>query len=246
MNKLASPDDLKNYALRRLGSPVINIEIDDTQIDDRIDDAIQLFVERHFDGVDEVYLKHTVTDRDAARGYIIVKDDIVAITELYSIGDAGSGSEELSRLNYHIAQSDIVDFLGSANTTVEYYLTRQHIDLINQIFTPRRSFSFNSISHKFDPVDALKAGNIVVYRAYQALDVDLYEDIYNNMWMKKYVTALIKRQWGENTKKFDGVQLPGGVTVSGQTIWSEADAEITKLEEEFANTYELPVNFFIA
>ena len=208
MNKLASPNDLKEYALRKLGKPVINIEIDDGQIDDRIDDAIQMFTQRHYNGVDEVYIKHVVTDRDQTRGYIIVPDDIVAITELYSIGDPGSSTEEFTRLNYHIAQSDMVDFIGNANTVVEYYLTRQHISLINEIFNPRRTFMFNAVSHKFDPIDALTAGNIVVYRAYKALDVDMWEDVYNNEWMKKYSTALIKKQWGENTKKFDGVQYP--------------------------------------
>lgn len=244
MNKLGSPADLSNYALRKLGSPVINIEVDQTQLDDRVDDAIQLFSQRHYDGYDEVYIAHTVTSTEASNGYIKVPDSIEAISELYELnGSSDSSIEAFDRLSFRLANSDIFDFLSSGGGgLVDYYMTMSHINLINEMFVPRRTFNFNSITHRFVPASGMQAGAVFAYRAYKVLDPDYFEDVYNNEWVKKYTTALIKKQWGENLKKFDGVQMPGGVVLNGQKIWDEAVEEITKLEDEFSLTYELPLD----
>lgn len=248
MNKLASPDDLAEYAKRKLGAPVINIEVDSTQVDDRIDDAMQLFTQRHFDGYDEVYIAHTVTSAEVSNGFFTIPENIVSIADLYFLnGSSDSSIEAFDRLTFRMANSDIFDFLSSGGGgLIDYTMMQSHINLINEIFTPRRTFSFNSITHRFTPAEPISAGTVLAYRAYRVVDPDDFEDVYNNEWVKKYATALIKKQWGENLKKFDGVQMPGGVVLNGQVIWNEAVEEITKLEDEFSLTYELPLDMIWA
>ena len=248
MAKLASPDDLVSYAKRKLGSPVVNIEIDETQEDDRIEDAIQLFTQRHYNGSEEVYISHTVTSSEATKGYFEAPEGVEAILELYELnGSSDSSIEAFDRLSYRLANSDIFDFLTTGGGgMVDYYLTQMHINLINELFVPRRSFNFNAVTHRFVPAEPFRTGEVFAYRAFKIIDPSDFEDVYDNEWVKKYATALIKKQWGTNLKKFDGVQMPGGVTLNGQTTYDEAEAEITKLEEEFSLTYELPLDMIIA
>ena len=248
MAKLASPEDLANYAKRKLGAPVINIEVEDSQVEDRIDDAIQMFTQRHFNGYDEVYISHTITAADVQRGYVDMPENIDAVIELYELnGSSDSSIEAFDRLSYRLANSDIFDFLTmGGGGLADYHLMQSHIALINELFVPRRTFSFNSITHRFASAEPMVLGAVFAYRAYEILDPADFQDVYNNEWIKKYASALIKRQWGSNLIKFDGVQMPGGVTLNGRQLYDDADTEITKLEEEFSLTYELPVDMFFA
>lgn len=246
MPQLESPEDLKEYCLRQLGKPVINIEIDDTQIFDRIDDTVDKFIESHYNGVTEVYLLHTITAAEVLRGFLRPNENVVSILEvLDKDGDAsGSSLEEFERLNFNLSQSEFFNNMIKAGVS-EYYLTRQHLNLFSDIFSPSRSFQYNPIRGYLNISDALVEGNIVIIHGYESIDPECDTLVYNDHWVKEYATALIKRQWGNNVKKFDGVQLPGGVTMNGQTIYDEAVVEIEKLDTEFTLKYEEPVDFFM-
>jgi len=246
MASLESSDDLIQYCYRWLGAPVINIEVDETQAIDRIEDAIQLFTQRHYDGTNEVHISHTVSAKDVSNGFITAQEGVTAVTKLYGVDKNDILGEEFERLDFLIANSDLLNNLGSSDGLVGWYLTKSNIETIVDLFKPKTQFSFNAVSRILDPMDPLKEGAVIMYKCYKSLDVETYEDVYNNEWIKKYTTQLIKRQWGSNLKKFDGVQLPGGVSMNGQVLYDEAQSEIDKLLEEFSNSYELPVDFFVA
>ena len=245
MATLESPEDLKNYCLRKLGAPVINIELDDTQIYDRIDDAVDKFVLQHYNGTTEVYKVHTITAKEVSKGYIMPARTMVSILSVMDAGGEGSGSsvEEFERLDFRIAQTDMFSSMGSM-ATGEYVMKMQHINMFKQIFSPTRSFQYNPIKKYLMVCDTLIAGNKIILHGYENLDAEVDVLVYNDIWMKKYTTALMKQQWGTNVKKYNGVQLPGSITLNGQVIYDEATAEIEKLEEEFSLKYELPVDMF--
>lgn len=249
-----SAAELKQYCLRELGSPVINIEVDDTQLNDRIDDAMQYFIERHYEGVQEIYRTYTVTARDVRNGYLTIPSDVVSVVELIdpsTSDNTGSSLEEFERLNYRLAQSDLFNGItgrrgGGGIELTSYVLTMQNISHMLDILSPSRNFYFNAVTHQMRTSGRLVEGNFIILHTYESYDVENFVDVYNVRWVKKYATALIKKQWGNNLKKLSNVQLPGGVELNGQQIYDEAKEEIDKLEEEFSLKYELPVDFFTA
>jgi len=385
MATLQSSTDLKDYCFRALGSPVINIEMDSAQAFDRIDDAIAFFVERHFNGTEEVYFKYTVSRADVDNGYISMPKEYVALLDVLSSSNPKTGEPQWS-FQYRFMQDLNDRMIGGANsgTLSEYYISMSHLNLMQDLLTTKRSFLYNSISNHLYPKwkltdvgsvnilkspenitttdwvssnitatanDALdtssqlnadtittnapgtfslsqtidtksyvrgtytvafgiKAGtytgnltlsihdsmgtlvksqvitpselwtkdfiqftydlhhaddivvtlsgtstapgetlfifnpwlyvnNILVLHGYKAIDTTQSVNVFNDRWVKKYATALIKQQWGSNLKKFEGVQMPGGITLNGQTIYDEATTEIDKLLEDFSMDYEL-------
>lgn len=246
MLKLGSPEDLKNYCYRALGYPLINIEVEDSQANDRIDDALQWFTERHIDGATEQFVRVTFTSADAQRQSVRLPDEIIAVTEIIDPSlTSGSGREDFDRLRYMVAQSDYFDFSrkgGRNYDLLSYDLTMQYISLMNMYFQVRRNFNFNKMTHQvMVPSGSIVEGNWFIVRGYLAQNPDKAVDIFNDEWVKRYSTALMKMQWGNNLKKFEGVQMVGGVTLNGQKIWDEAQAEIDKLHEEFERKYSAPL-----
>lgn len=246
MLKLGSPDDLKNYCFRALGSPVINIEISPVQANDRIDDALQWFTERHIDGATEQFVKVTFTSADAARQTIRLPEEFIAVTEVIDPTlNSGSGREDFDRLRYLVAQSDYFDFSrkgGRNYDLLSYDLTMQYISLMNMYFQVRRNFSFNKMTHQIMvPSGSIVEGNWFIVRGYLSQDPEKAVDIFNDEWVKRYSTALMKKQWGNNLSKYDGVQMVGGVTLNGTRILEEAVTEIDKLHEEFERKYGAPL-----
>lgn len=240
MAKLSSADDLIEYAYRKLGKPVINIEVDDTQAQDRVEDALQLYIQRHFDGVQEEWIKYTLTATDISRGYKIMNNDIVEVVELIPMNS--TTSEAWTGIIYQFRLHHLENFTSPDMTN--YIITMQHINLVKQLLTPVRTFTFNHLTHKLTLLGDMSEGNFFVAKVYKALDTDFYTDIFNDEWMKKYTTALIKKQWGSNLKKFGNVQMPGGVELNAQEIFEEGREEVQELEQEFSEKYELPVDFF--
>lgn len=237
---LQCTDDLKAYCLRKLGEPCINIEVDTTQADDRVDDAMQLFCQRHFDGTEEVWEKYTLTAGDISRGYKTIRDDIVAVVDLVTM--ATTSSEKWTDLTYQFKLNQLVNFTVP---DISYFkLSMSHINLVRQTLTPTRTFTFNKATHQLAIQGSLVPGNFFVIHGYRVIDPEDFPDVYNDEWIKTYTTALIKQQWGSNLKKFSGVQMPGGITLNGQTIYDEATEELAKLLEEFSLRYELPVSMF--
>lgn len=308
----SSRQQLIDYCLRKLGHPVIEINIDDDQLDDRIDEALQFYREFHYDAVEKVYLKTlcapsilnvtttagfqvediiTASTGETAVIHAIKSDSILEIKKVSgniaanaTVTGAGGGTAnvvscvlgpvdskhfELSPLitgvtrvmpftdktsglgifdiRYQILVNDL--YTLQSTDLIYYSQIKTHLELINQLLVGRKPIRFNRHMNKLYvdmswDVD-VKVGDYVIVECYRFLDPDVYSDVYNDMMLKRYAAALIKRQWGENLKKFEGVQLPGGVTLNGQKIWDEAIEEIEKLEQEFRDTWEEPTMFFV-
>ena len=253
MAKLQSVADLKAYALRKLGSPVINIEVDTTQATDRIEDAIQMFVERHYDGVEETYIKITTSATDVTNGYFTIPDNIVAITALLEPNTGGANGESFMDAEWQFGKATMEDLLSgtpSSETFNSYELTLQYIELMNRYFTPARHFTHNRATNQmFVHGTTFVDGNTFIIKGYRMVVPDegtgYAIDLFDDAWLKKYTTALIKQQWGSNLSKYEGASLPGGVSTRGPELYSEATEEINQLLEEFSATYELPLDFTV-
>lgn len=241
----SSRSTLKEYALRALGSPVIEINVDDSQLEDRIDDALQFFAEYHFDGVERTYIKHQITQTDIDNEYIAMDDTVVSVTKVFQLSE---GTRNMFDVRYQIAFND---FYGMRNPTslINYEITKRHLALIQDILSPEKPIRFSRVTDKLkidtDWSETFVVGNYIVAEAYVSLDPETYPEIYNDRLLKQYVTALFKRQWGQNLSKYDGISLPGGVTFNGKQIAEEAQTEINKLEEKVQDMYELPPEFMV-
>jgi len=246
MAKLNSKAGLSAYCLRQLGSPVINIELDVAQIDDNLNDAVALYLERHFNGVEEVFWKHVVTAADVTKGYITTVPEIVSVLGILSQPLTGSG-EILENINFSM-QASLNSSLANimATNVTDIYMAKQHISLIDKMFERDFHVEFNSAVNRLRVTQTLTEGATIILHAYRSLDPDEQDgEVWDDRWLKKYATALLKKQWGSNIRKFKGVQLPNGMTMDGEGIYGEAVEEITKLEEELELRYEEPPEFFI-
>ena len=340
--------ELKDYCLRRLGAPVLEINVDDDQIDDLIDDAIQLFQERHFDGIEKMFLKHKLTASDVAKfrgldqeqllgtatGAVLTVNileegtsgyttstaisgaggnssnatfDITAvdgkITEVevnaagtnYLVDDEitfvnGSGDAKIKvtgiqeqteweerdnflqippqvlginkvfgvkgsnirsnmfGLEYQLFLNDLYQF-GSVDI-LSYFMTKTYLETLDMVlnngaFIPYR---FNRRADRlYIDTDRLMLdeGSYLIIDCHRLLDPQTYTEVYNDPFLKKYTTALIKRQWGQNLIKFKGAQLPGGITMNGRELYDDGNSEVMKIEDEITSTYELPPNWEI-
>jgi hypothetical protein len=245
-----SRSDLKEYCLRRLGKPVLNIEIEDSQAEDRIDDVLQRFMERHYAGSFETIIRIPFTSRDEHFQTIKMPKGILAVLEIFESGrgDTSGSAEEFERLNYLLSQGDLWEMarpMGSNHDLSNYETTLQYISLLRRYFSPSRSFNYSMATGELRVTSGrIIENNFILARIYRSVDPVKSMNVYDDQWIKDYTTALFKRQWGENLKKYDGVQMVGGVTVQGQKIWDEAMEEIAKLDELFTARYELPIDFF--
>lgn len=245
MAELASRDDLKQYCLRRLGAPVIKINVEDTQVEDRIDDALQLYQDYHYDASELYYWQHTITQNDVDQRYFDIDPSVFGITRIFPINDTIT-QNNMFDLRYQLRLHELYDFTSTSYTN--FSITMQHLQNLEQMFTGDIPIRFQRHTHQLH-VDwawggtEAAVGSVVVAEGYRSIDPETYESIYNDMWLKKYTTALIKRQWGEQMKKFGNVQLPGGIVLNGKETYDEAIDEITKLEDEMQDRYSLPVMF---
>ena len=315
MAKPTTRRQFKDYCLRRLGFPVIDINVDDDQVEDRIDDALQFFEDYHFDGVEKLFMKHKITAEDISRRWIYCPDAVVFVTGILPFDDSNS-SINMFDLRYQLRLHDLYDF--TSVSYVSYEITMQHIRTLNLLFSGTPQFRFNRKQNKiFLDVDwdrDLQEGEYVIVECYRAMrpdtitltgtvtgnttsntlvgysttfDQEVVEndfiningeskqirninsssqitlvgpmssnvdnvtvtvtgvsDVWNDRFLKKYATALIKYQWGSNLSKFAGIQMPGGVTLDGPRIMEEAKTEMDKIEEEMYNFNSLPSEIF--
>ena len=236
-----SRTELKNYCLRRLGHPVIEINIDEDQMQDRIDDALEFYRDYHYDGVERTYYKHQVTADDRTNGYISSPTNINGVINVFPIG-TGLNANNLFNLRYQITLNDIYDW--SHAQFQNYTESMRRIALMEEVFVGKQPLRFNRhMDRLFIDMDwtaRTVVGEYLIIEAYRVLDPDTYTSVWGDRWLRQYCTQLFKRQWGENLKKFEGMQLPGGVQFNGQQIWSEADEEVKRLEEEVVNNYSMP------
>lgn len=246
MGNPASREQLKDWCLRQLGFPVIEINVDDDQVEDRIDEALQYFQQFHFDGVERWYMAHQITSQDKTNGYLPVSDNIIGITRIFPIGSSNA-SVNMFDLRYQLRLHELYDF--TSTSYVNYALTMQHIRTLDMLFSGETPVRFNRhtsrlyIDMNWD--SGVDVGEYMVMEGYIIIDPDTYTKVYNDRMLKKLATAYIKRQWGNNMKKFVGMQLPGGISLNGQQIFNEADQEAKEIEEQIRNTYEEPPQFLV-
>ena len=237
---------LQDYCLRNLGAPVIEINVDEDQIEDRTDEAIQFYQEFHSDAVIREYLKHELTATDITNSYITVADSVTSIVRLLKI-NASSGSV-LFDMGYHMRMNDIFMLQGLATQLQSYEQSQQKLSLIDHTLNTEEHIRFSrhiNRVHMDEGFGDLVAGEFIVLEVYSIIDPGTYADVYNDFYLKKYLTALIKRQWGANMMKFDGFQLPGGITMNGRQMFEDAIEEITGLEEECRLMWAMPDNFLM-
>jgi len=239
-------EQLKQYCLRNLGAPVIDINVDDEQLEDRIDEAIEYYRDYHFDGTEHIYFKHVATATDIANGYITVPDNIYGVVGCFTLGGTYSVNN-LFNVRYQIHLNDLYNLLQSS--VVPYVMAMTHVNFLEEIFVGKQPIRYNRHNNRVyidtSWTDKIPEGTYIILDAYQVIDPDVNTDMYSDRWLLRYITALFKRQWGENLKKFEGLQMPGGLTFNGQKIWEESMEEIRKLEDEMINSYSLPVHDMI-
>ena len=232
----------KDYCLRRLGAPVIEINVDDDQVEDRIDDALRYYWDYHFDGAEKLYYKHAITPQDKENKYITMPENIIGVVNLFSIADPSIRSDDLFNIRYQIALNDL--YTLTSVSMVPYFLVMENLALISEMLVGKQPIRYNKNMNKlYCDMDwgRLNEGEYLLVEAYQVVDPDLYPDVWKDRWMMQYATALIKRQWGSNLTKFTGMQLPGGLTFNGQKIYDDAVREIEDLEKNMISSYSLPV-----
>jgi hypothetical protein len=245
MAALTSRQDLHDYVLRRLGYPVIDINVDPEQVEDRIDDALQKYRDYHYDGTRHIYYKILVTQEDIDAQEFTIPNDIIGITRVFRIGGASVGANNLFNLRYQIHLNDLFNF-ASANIT-PYVMAMRHIETIEEVFVGQQPIRFSRHTNKLN-VDMdwtggdVKVNDFVILDCYRVIDPEEFNDVYDDIWLKKYTTALVKKQWAQHLSKFSGVQLPGGNTLDGTRMLQEAEDEIQRMDREMIMDYSLPVH----
>ena len=279
MAKPASKTELKQYCLRQLGAPVLEINVADEQIDDLMDDALQYFQERHFDGVERMYLKHQLTQDEVDRGqasneadstntvgivttsatstnisgygttvtnwyensnFLQVPDSVIGIEKVFKF-DSSTISTGMFSIKYQLFLNDLYQF--SSLDLLQYAMTKTYLEDIDRLLTTDKQIRFNQRQDRlYLDIDwsAEDKDNWLVIECFRIVDPDSFTGIYNDSFLKRYLTALIKRQWGQNLIKFTGVKLPGGIELNGRQIYDDAQVELDKIQEMMSNTYEIP------
>lgn len=247
MAKPNSRATLIDYCLRNLGAPVIEINVDEDQIDDRVDEALQFYQHYHADAIEKVFLKHQVTQTDIDNGYIAINDLVTDVLRVLPIRDTYSANN-LFDIKYQMHLNDMFS-LGYMGSLLEYSMAQQYLSTLDIVIDSDDKFiSFdrhrNRLRIDMDWSAEVVVDDYLVVECYRIIEPDTYTDVYNDYYLKKYLTSLLKKQWGTNLLKFEGMQMPGGVTFNGRQLFDDAVAELEKLEEEVRLNWEQPVDFY--
>ena len=299
MAKPNTRSTLKDYCLRNLGKPVIDINVDEDQIEDRIDEAVQYFCQYHTDGVERMYLKYKVTADDKVRlrknkefnviekgtyadnielesgtntvlegdgdlikedgtplhtedstivettyeetqNYLVIPDAVISVINIFPLSDRANLN--MFDVRYQLRLNDLYDF--SSTSIVHYEMTMRHLDFLDHILVGEKPIRFNALSNRLyidmDWQEDIDADEYLIIECYRQLDPAQHTNMFNDIYLKRYTTALIKKQWGQNLSKFNGTAMLGGVTLNGPELFSTAIQEVQKLEEEIRLNYEEP------
>ena len=282
MAKPTTRDELKEYCLRQLGAPVLEINVAGEQIDDLLDDTLQYFNERHFDGVEKTFLKYQITQDDINRGrgsgsgsvgvtttgvgivtttgtstnvsglgtvtsnfyetsnFIQVPDSVIGIEKIFKF-DTSSISGGMFSIKYQLFLNDLY-FFNSVDL-LTYKMTKSYLEDIDMLLTTDKQIRFNQRQNRLYldiDWDAQEANNFLVIECYRALDPADYSKVFNDSFVKRYLTAAIKKQWGQNLIKFQGVKLPGGIELNGRAIYEDGQRELDEIRQRMSSDYELP------
>ena len=262
MAKPNTKAELKEYALRRLGKPVLEINVSDDQIDDAIDYTLQKFQQFHYDGCERVYLKHKITQADIDRNlaandtvttstagnstweernsYIEIPQHILSVEGLFSFTDKGTAN--MFDIRYQMRLNDLYDF--TSTQFYHYYMIQQHLGSIDFLLEGLKPTRYQAVQDRLyldmDWKTDVVIDTYIVIKAWRAIDPTTWTEIYDAMWVKDYASAKIKKQWGSNMTKFQNVQMPGGVTLNGEMIYNDAVQELKDLEEQLRSEWETP------
>lgn len=235
---VTSKSGLIDYCLRHLGYPLIPINISEEQLEDRIEEALEYFREYHYDGITKVYLKHQLTQANIDTQEIKLSDSLIyGVTRVLNYGGA-KNSNNMFNLDYQIRLEDMYNLLDA--DLINYEMTQQHLSLLNYILVGEHPFRYNRILNVLHLDQNLKknfsVGDYIIVECYRVLDPSVAAEVWSNQWLKEYSTALIKKQWASNVKFFGGMQLPGGITVDGDSMYQEAMSEIQELKDHLDAT----------
>ena len=270
-NPITTRETLKQYALRALGKPVIEINVEDDQVEDRIDEALQYFAQYHYDGTERMYLKYQITAADITRArsdetlstvtdtadstvtasfkegknYIPMPSNVMSVIKIFPFTD--KAALNLFDVRYQLRLNDLYDF--SSTSIIHYDMTLRHLDMLDHILVGERPIRFNQHKNRLyidmDWANDIDAGDFIIIECYRKLDGSTFTDVFDDIFLKKYLIQLIKKQWGTNLSKFQGVAMLGGVQMNGEQIYTQAQEEINKLEEQIQLSYELPPNYMM-
>ena len=265
-----SRSTFKDYCLRALGFGVIDINVSDDQVDDGIDEALQYFAQYHYDGVEKMYLKYQITQDDIDRAasndtttatdtvdsnitatfkegknFIPMPSSVVSVIQIFPFDDQTTNN--MFDIRYQLRLNDLYDF--SSTSIIHYQMTMQQLDFLSHILVGEKPVRFNQHQNRLyidmDFGNDIDVGEFLIIECYRKIDPATYTDIFDDIYLKRYATALIKRQWGANLSKFKGVQLLGGVEMDGEGIYSQAQEELQKLEEEIQLAFETPIDYMV-
>ena len=277
MAQPASRQQLIDYCKRQLGAPVLEINVADEQVNDLVDDAVQYFQERHFDGVSQAFLKYKITQNDIDRGrarggnndptagittttatatidgasmefdweentnYLQVPPEVIGVTKIFHYDGTNAMSSGMFSIKYQMFLNDI--YYWGATELLTYAMTKTYLSDIDFLLTTQKQIRFNQrMDRLYMDVDwsNVQLGDYIVMDCYRAANPSDYTRVWNDSFLKRYLTQLVKRQWGQNLLKFQGVKLPGGVELNGRQIYDDAQKELDNIKEVMSNTYELP------
>lgn len=279
MAQPTSRTELINYCKRQLGAPVLEINVADEQVDDLVDDALQFFNERHFDGVAQTFLKYKITQDDIDRGrgrggnnpigivtttatapassgisttavtfsyeensnYLQIPPSIIGITKIFHFDGSNTVTNNMFSVKYQLFLNDI--YYWGSTELLTYAMVKTYLEDIDFLLTTQKQIRFNQRQDRlYLDIDwsSVTVGDYFVIDCNRLMDPNDFSRVWNDSFLKKYLTALIKRQWGQNLIKFQGVKLPGGIELNGRQIYDDAQKEIDMIMEKMSNTYELP------
>ena len=276
MAQPSSRQTLIDYCKRQLGAPVLEINVADEQIDDLVDDALQYWHERHYDGAAQVYLKYKITQEDKDRGrapagesstagvatttastsivgtattfsytensnYLQVPSNIIGIQKVFKFDGTNTSVSNMFSIKYQMFLNDI--YYWGSSELLTYAMTKTYLEDIDFLLSTEKQIRFNQrMDRLYLDIDwgGVSVGDYVVIDCTRLVDPNDFSKVWNDSFVKKYLTMLIKKQWGQNLIKFQGVKLPGGIELNGRQIYDDAVKEIDDLMEKMSNTYELP------
>jgi hypothetical protein len=266
----SSKATLKTYCLRALGFGVIDINVSDDQVDDRLDEALQYFAQYHYDGIEKMYLKYQITEADITRaatnttttatdsvdntvtasfgegnGFIPMPQTVVSVLNIFPFSNKTTNN--MFDIRYQLRLNDLYDF--SSTSIIHYDMTMKHLDMLEHMLVGEKPIRFNQHQNRLyidmDWANDVSTGEYLIIECYRKIDPDSFTDIFDDIYLKRYATSLIKRQWGANLSKFSGVAMLGGVTMNGETIFSQAQEELQRLEEQIQLSFETPIDYMV-
>ena len=241
---------LIEYCKRRLGDPVLEINVDEDQLEDRVDEALQYYREFHSDATVRTYLKHQITAQDVTNEYITLANNIIFVSKMFPLQSSFQSSRNFFDIKYQMMLNDIADLMNFAGDLAYYEQMQQYLSLLDMKLNGQPQVQFSRKQNRLYIFgdfqdDDINEGDYIVAEVYTEINDSDHTSIFNDMFLKEYTTALIKQQWGQNLIKFEGMQLPGGVILNGRQLYDDATGEIETLRQRVRDEHEFPPDFFV-